>query len=85
MAMAKGRQASRIWPGRGGSPLSVRCHPDAPTGQLRSSLCRFGGVIVVLSILWGWQIDKVCPDKFDLVGGSIALLGVLVIMYWPRN
>ena len=45
----------------------------------------YGGVFVVLSILWGWRIDKVSPDKFDLVGGSIALVGVLVIMYWPRS
>jgi small multidrug resistance family-3 protein len=45
----------------------------------------YGGVFIVLSILWGWRIDKVSPDKFDLIGGSIALLGVFVIMYWPRS
>jgi small multidrug resistance family-3 protein len=45
----------------------------------------YGGVFIVLSILWGWRIDKVSPDKFDLIGGSIALVGVFVIMYWPRS
>jgi small multidrug resistance family-3 protein len=45
----------------------------------------YGGVFIVLSILWGWQIDKVVPDKFDVIGGLIALLGVSIIMYWPRN
>ena len=44
----------------------------------------YGGVFIVLSILWGWQIDKVVPDRFDLIGGLIALIGVIVIMYWPR-
>lgn len=44
----------------------------------------YGGVFIVLSILWGWGIDKVMPDKFDIIGGVISLLGVLVIMYWPR-
>ena len=39
----------------------------------------------VLSILWGWQIDKVAPDKFDLLGGLVALIGVVIIMYWPRG
>jgi hypothetical protein len=34
--------------------------------------------------LWGWQIDKIAPDRFDLIGGFIALLGVLIVMYWPR-
>lgn len=45
----------------------------------------YGGIFIALSILWGWQVDKVVPDKFDLLGGSIALLGVLVIMYSPRG
>lgn len=45
----------------------------------------YGGVFVVLSILWGWRIDKVTPDKFDLIGGVVALAGVFIIMYWPRN
>lgn len=45
----------------------------------------YGGIFVVLSILWGWQIDKIVPDKFDLIGGLIALIGVFVIMYWPRG
>src|SRR5437762_5439340 len=44
----------------------------------------YGGVFIALSILWGWRVDKVVPDRFDLLGGSIALLGVLVIMYTPR-
>lgn len=45
----------------------------------------YGGVFVVLSILWGWQVDKTTPDKFDFLGGWIVLLGVLVIMYAPRS
>lgn len=45
----------------------------------------YGGVFVVLSILWGWKIDQIVPDRFDLLGGLIALVGVLVIMYWPRG
>lgn len=45
----------------------------------------YGGVFIVVSILWGWLVDKIAPDKFDLLGGWIALLGVLVIMYAPRS
>ncbi len=45
----------------------------------------YGGVFVVLSILWGWQVDKTSPDKFDLIGGAVALTGVFIIMYWPRS
>lgn len=45
----------------------------------------YGGVFVVLSILWGWRVDKIIPDRFDLIGGAVALAGVFIIMYWPRN
>lgn len=45
----------------------------------------YGGIFIVLSILWGWKIDNVLPDKFDLIGGFIALIGVGVIMYGPRG
>lgn len=44
----------------------------------------YGGVFIALSILWGWGVDKVMPDKFDLIGGAISLVGVLIIMYYPR-
>jgi small multidrug resistance family-3 protein len=45
----------------------------------------YGGVFIVLSLLWGWNMDDVSPDTYDVIGGLIALLGVCVIMYWPRS
>ena len=42
----------------------------------------YGGVFVLLSILWG--IDRIAPDRFDLLGSAICLVGVAVIMYSPR-
>ncbi len=45
----------------------------------------YGGVFVVLSLLWGWLIDKRAPDLFDLIGGLLCVTGVVVIMYWPRS
>ena len=44
----------------------------------------YGGVFVALSILWGWKIDRIRPDAFDLIGGAVCLIGVAIIMYWPR-
>jgi len=45
----------------------------------------YGGIFIVLAILWGWKVDGITPDKFDLIGGAIALLGMAVIMFAPRN
>lgn len=44
----------------------------------------YSGFFIVLALLWGWRIDKVVPDRYDLIGACIALAGVCVIMYWPR-
>jgi small multidrug resistance family-3 protein len=44
----------------------------------------YGGVFVVLSLLWDWGMDRVAPDRYDLLGGMICLVGVSIIMYWPR-
>jgi small multidrug resistance family-3 protein len=45
----------------------------------------YGGVFIVLAALWGWQIDKIQPDKFDVLGGCVALAGVAIIMFAPRG
>ncbi len=45
----------------------------------------YGGVFIILSILWGWRIDNVVPDRLDWVGAAIVLAGVLVMMYAPRG
>ena len=44
----------------------------------------YGGWFVVLSLLWGWGIDRIAPDRFDIIGGLFCLVGVAVIMFWPR-
>ena len=44
-----------------------------------------GGVFIVLSVLWGWGIDKKTPDIYDLIGAGICLVGVLVMLLAPRQ
>jgi small multidrug resistance family-3 protein len=58
--------------------------PTYQTENFGRVYAAYGGVFIVLSIFWGWAIDKIPPDRLDLIGGSICLAGVAVIMYWPR-
>ncbi|MEO5816892.1 MAG: YnfA family protein [Gemmatimonadaceae bacterium] len=44
----------------------------------------YGGVFVVLSLLWGWWVDGHRPDGASVVGAGVCLIGVGIIMYWPR-
>ncbi|MGH7706553.1 MAG: YnfA family protein [Vulcanimicrobiaceae bacterium] len=45
----------------------------------------YGGVFIVLSVLWGWRVDGVRPDRPEIVGAAICVLGAATIMYWPRS
>lgn len=44
----------------------------------------YGAWFIILSILWGWLVDKVEPDRLDVIGATVCLVGVAVMMYWPR-
>ncbi len=56
--------------------------PDAHFGRI---LAAYGGVFVAGSLLWGMVADGYRPDRFDLAGAALCLLGVAVIMYAPRG
>lgn len=45
----------------------------------------YGGVFILLAVLWGWGVDKKTPDLYDWIGAVICLLGVTVILWAPRH
>jgi len=81
------RAGQSVWVGFLGAVILI-LYGVIPTLQPASFgrvYAAYGGIFVVLSLLWGWQIDKVTPDRYDLIGGLIALFGMAIIMYWPRG
>ena len=44
----------------------------------------YGGIFIVSSLIWGAFVDKKNPDKYEIIGALIALLGVLIMFYIPR-
>jgi small multidrug resistance family-3 protein len=55
---------------------------DAEFGRI---LAAYGGVFVAGSLAWGMVLDGYRPDRFDIAGAVICLVGVGVIMYAPRG
>lgn len=45
----------------------------------------YGGVFIILSIFWGWGVDKKTPDTYDLIGAAICLIGVSVMLLPSRQ
>jgi len=56
-------------------------HPAA-AGRVYAA---YGGVYVATAIVWLWAIDGLRPTMWDLIGASVAIVGMGIIMFAPRN
>jgi small multidrug resistance family-3 protein len=52
-----------------------------PSHEFGRVLAAYGGVFIIGSLLWGVAFDGFRPDRSDLLGATICLIGVAVIMY----
>ena len=72
-----------LWVGAGMVALGLyglvaTLQPEASFGRI---LAAYGGVFVAGSLAWAVVVDGFRPDRFDLVGAGLCLVGVIVIMY----
>ena len=75
-----------IWVGAGVIALGLygfvaTLQPDPHFGRV---LAAYGGVFVAGSLAWGMVADGYRPDRYDITGALVCLVGVAVIMYAPR-
>ena len=82
------REGSSWWIGCLGALILVG-YGVIPTLQRHSNFGRvyaaYGGVFVVMSLLWGWAIDSNRPDRYDWIGATIVSIGVAVLFFAPRQ
>lgn len=56
-------------------------HPTA-VGRVYAA---YGGVYIATAIMWLWTVNGIRPSMWDIVGSLVALLGMAIIMFAPRN
>ena len=81
------REGKAVWMGVvGGAVLFL--YGVIPTFQAEPAFGRvyaaYGGIFIILAILWGMVFDGWRPDRFDSIGAAFALIGVSIIM-WGRQ
>lgn len=44
----------------------------------------YGGIFIISSLLWGRIVDRKRPDRYEIIGSVVAVIGAAVIFYAPR-
>ena len=57
----------------------------APTEHAGCAYAIYGGIYIAASIAWLWAVDGVRPDRWDLVGSAICIVGASIILWGPRT
>jgi len=57
-------------------------HPSLGAGRAYAA---YGGVYVAVAVMWMWWIEGKVPDRWDLIGGSITIIGAAIIAFAPRS
>ncbi|NDW05794.1 YnfA family protein [Jiella pacifica] len=57
----------------------------APSEQAGRAFAAYGGVYIVASLAWLWLVEGTRPDRWDVAGGAICLVGAAVILWGPRT
>lgn len=82
------REAKPLWYGAVGG-IVLFAYGIIPTFQNFPNFGRvfaaYGGIFVVLAVIWGWIIDKKTPDLYDWIGAGICIIGVSVMLWAPRS
>lgn len=44
----------------------------------------YGGIFIISSIIWGRIVDKKKPDRYEIIGSIVVVIGAVIIFYTPR-
>ena len=81
--LRQGKPAWLLAPAAAGLALFawlLTLHPQA-AGRTYAS---YGGIYVATALVWLWLVDGQQPDRWDLLGGAVAITGMGIIAFGPR-
>lgn len=79
--------ASALWlvPGTASLVLFALLLTQIDASHAGRAYAAYGGVYILASVLWLWAVEGARPDRFDLAGTALCLLGAAVILWGPRT
>ena len=79
------RSALWIVPGLMSLALFAVCLTRVDTAAAGRVFAAYGGVYIVASLVWLWAAEGLRPDRWDMTGATICLIGAAVIVLGPRS
>ena len=58
--------------------------PTLQPSNFGRTYAAYGGFFIISSILWGMMVDKKRPDRFEIIGSMVSVLGAVIIFYGSR-
>lgn len=55
-----------------------------PAETAGRAFAAYGGVYICASLVWMAAVERTLPDRWDLIGGALCLVGAVVILFAPR-
>lgn len=56
-----------------------------PSDAAGRAYAAYGGVYIIASLMWLWAMEGVRPDRWDIAGAALCLIGAAVILFGPRS
>lgn len=79
-----GKPAVWLLPGLASLALFAWLLTFVDTAAAGRAFAAYGGVYIVASLGWLWLVEGMRPDRWDIAGAAVCLVGALMILAAPR-
>lgn len=83
--MRDGRSALWLVPGIVSLALFAWVLTRVPADAAGRAFAAYGGVYIAASLAWMWLVEGQRPDRWDLTGAALCLVGAATILWAPRG
>lgn len=83
--MREGRSALWLIPGMASLALFAWVLTRVPVDAAGRAYAAYGGVYIAASLAWLWLVEGQRPDRWDITGAALCLIGAATILWAPRG
>lgn len=83
--MVKGKLWLEIWSIRWIYFILIWSNSTFQKTHFHRAYAAYGGIFIMMAIGWGYLLEGIIPDVYDIIGTIVASIGVMIIFFYPRK